>query len=184
MNDYITYEEQGTEKTSKPCPFCEETVIAGDAFCQHCGYPLKGTEEEQNTFRTERLLKEGKLVDIDTKVRTASIIMYVLAGLYLLFGIVTFPFVAEEDSPGAVLLINLIVSGLYAGLGYWCRAQPVPAIISGLILYAVVTVLNAVIDPSTLLKGIIIKIFIIAFLIKGLISAYEAQRIKKELHIV
>ncbi len=45
---------------------------------------------------------------------------------------------------------------------------------------AYLLVLNAYLDPSTIFKGILVKIIIIVFLIKGLNDAKEAQRMQDE----
>jgi len=41
-------------------------------------------------------------------------------------------------------------------------------------------VLNAIIDPVTIIKGLIMKIIIVGFLIKGLKAALEIEKMKKE----
>lgn len=183
MDEELIPETENQEITEAFCPSCKEPVGPGDAFCQSCGYPLKGSEDEQRSFSTDRLIKEDKLEEMEKKVRSASNTMYILAGLFVLFGIVYFGMADESDNRGVVLLINFIVAGIYVGLGYWSRLQPLPAILAGLILYTVVTILNAMSDPNMIWRGILVKILVFVFLIKGLTSAYQAQRIKKELNI-
>jgi hypothetical protein len=165
------------------CAYCSEPIEPGDAFCIHCGFPLQGTEEEQRSFRTGRMLKEDELDEMKRKVRSAYITIFALSGLFFLAGIYYFASLEPYQNPGAVLLVNWIVCFVYIGLGLWCRTQPVSAIISGLIFYAIITVLNAIESPSTLVSGIILKVIILGFLITGLNSAYKAQQIKKELQI-
>jgi len=55
--------------------------------------------------------------------------------------------------------------------------------VCALVLYGLFIVLNAVIDPTTIYKGIILKIVIIVTLIKGLNDAREAQQIQDQMGI-
>jgi predicted nucleic acid-binding Zn ribbon protein len=162
------------------CPVCSETVSANDAFCEYCGYPLKGSEEARNSFRHNRRMNETKLEDTERKIKTASLTLYILAGLSAIWGIIL---ASKSENPGAIILIDIILSSIYAGLGYWCRIQPIAAIICGLILYVTVSIINTSLDTLDW-KSVLISLLVIAFLGNGLYSAFEAERIKKELHIV
>lgn len=39
-----------TEQSEITCQCCKEKVNDADGFCQNCGFPLKGTTEEQGKF--------------------------------------------------------------------------------------------------------------------------------------
>jgi hypothetical protein len=82
-----------------------------------------------------------------------------------------------------VLTTNLVLAAIYLGLALWSKKQAVAAILSGLILFSVIQVVNMIVDPSTIVKGIIVKVAVIIYLIKGVQSAFDAQKIKKELNL-
>ncbi len=63
-------------------------------------------------------------------------------------------------------------------LGFWTKKKPYYAIIGALILYGLFIALNAVLDITTIYKGIIMKIIIISLLIKGLNDAKAAQELQ------
>jgi peptidoglycan/LPS O-acetylase OafA/YrhL len=63
-------------------------------------------------------------------------------------------------------------------LGFWTKKKPYYAIIGALILYGLFIALNAVLDVTTIYKGIIMKIIIISLLIKGLSDAKAAQELQ------
>jgi hypothetical protein len=60
-------------------------------------------------------------------------------------------------------------------LWLWARRAPLPAIACALALYLVVQVVSAVLDPSSIMKGIIVKLFAFAALYKGLKAALDAR---------
>jgi hypothetical protein len=77
--------------------------------------------------------------------------------------------------PNQLLIGNLILAGLMGVLWIWARRSPLPAIACALALFVVVQVVSGVLDPSTIYKGIIIKVFALAALGKGLKAALAAR---------
>lgn len=78
-----------------------------------------------------------------------------------------------------ISLWGIFIAGFIA-LGFWTKKKPYTAIVCALVLYAVFIILNAVLDVTTLYKGIIFKIFVVVSLIKGLSDAREAQQMKEQ----
>ena len=77
----------------------------------------------------------------------------------------------------------LILAILFLCLGGYSRKKPLACIICGLSLYVIVQILFLIADPLSLLRGIIFKIVIIGYLIKGIQSALELENFKKENNI-
>jgi uncharacterized membrane protein len=73
--------------------------------------------------------------------------------------------------PRSVLLVNLVLAAIMGGLAVWGATAPLPAVLVATATYAVVLVANAIVDPATIGQGIIVKIIIIAFLVKGIKAA-------------
>jgi hypothetical protein len=165
------------------CKCCSKVVNIEDQFCQACGFPLKGTEENQNTFIYTRGYKHLELQGLERKIKSAGTTLYVLAGFFLLFGLGYFFINAGTNTSSGVLITNAIVAIIFLLLGYWSKKKPVAAIISGMVLFILVQLLSIFEDPSNIYKGIIIKIIIIGYLIKGMKSAFEAERIRKQHNI-
>jgi uncharacterized Zn finger protein (UPF0148 family) len=95
--------------------------------------------------------------------------------------------IAEADAENQkaerlVMLIaglNILLGVIYLGLWVWAKARPLPATISALILFATVWVASAALDPAELIRGIIVKIVILVFLIKAVDSARKFQRMQE-----
>lgn len=86
--------------------------------------------------------------------------------------------IEKEKVQFFVLPIGLGV--VFVALYVWSRKSPVPAIGSALGLFVTVHALEAVIDPATLMRGIIFKVFCVAGLAKGLKSALEERTFSAE----
>ncbi|WP_214070466.1 zinc ribbon domain-containing protein [Mucilaginibacter sp. dw_454] len=165
------------------CAVCSKNVDINDSFCDNCGYPLKGSEMDQQTFVVTRNNHEIDLNESLKKVKMASNTLYWIAGATALFGIFSYFITDDPATKISLLIVNFILAAVYLGLGIWSKKKPFAGIVSGFSLYILVIILNTINDPATIAKGLFIKIIFIGYFIKGIKSALEAERIKKELNI-
>jgi putative Ca2+/H+ antiporter (TMEM165/GDT1 family) len=78
---------------------------------------------------------------------------------------------ALDWEPKGVLIVNFVLATIMAALAWWGRRAPLAAVLIATATYAVVIVTNAIADPTTIGQGVIVKIIIIAFLVKGIKAA-------------
>ena len=164
------------------CKCCFKKTDANDQFCQRCGFPLKGSEEEQKIFIYRRGFKEIELKNLQKKIKSAGTTLYVLAAYFFLFGLGFF-FINHDNTSSAVLIANGVAAIIFLLLGYWSMTKPVAAIVSGMLLFIIDQLIPVFDDPSRIFQGLLIKIIIIGYLIKGLQSAFEAEKIRKQHNI-
>lgn len=126
-------------------------------------------------MRNKQLIKESR-----DKIRTAKIIMYGLAALTFFTGV--YQGFWHDNFTG--LIINCILALIYLIMIAWTDKNPFAATVSVFVLYITINLLNAFLEPATLFSGVIVKIFIIASLIKGITSAKQAQDSLTELERV
>jgi len=126
--------------------------------------------------------EEFSLQGYDKHIRQARNAIFT-AAIILLINLVVLGFTVSDDYQ--YFWIDMIIWGLFilgfVGLGLWTKKKPYYAIIGALILYSAFIILNAVLDISTLWKGIILKIVIIVLLVKGLSDAKNAQEMKEQI---
>lgn len=159
------------------CESCSATCVAGQRFCTSCGFPIQGTEEEKGHFRTRISNAKYLLADANKKTRRAKTIILVLAGLSIFFGLVLG---FGSDDFGSMVTF-LFMGLLYLVLAYWCDRNPFGAILTAFIVYLTVHAVDFFLDPSSLAKGLILKIFFIAAFITGIRAAREAQQYHESL---
>ncbi|MEZ5988254.1 MAG: hypothetical protein R3F30_03875 [Planctomycetota bacterium] len=70
-----------------------------------------------------------------------------------------------------IYVVNFFLAAAMLGLYFWARGSPLPAFMTALGLYLAVIVLNAIVEPDSLYKGILIKVLIILALVKGIQAA-------------
>ncbi|WP_296378014.1 hypothetical protein [Winogradskyella sp.] len=160
------------ENTQPVCSICKTIVDAESIFCSSCGFPENGTDKDVAQFHAKNAMKKNQHMDADKKIKSARNTLYVMAGITIVFA--TIAFFVNQDS--ATLITSFILGVIYLLLGSWTSKKPLIAILLGLFLYLTTIIISAIVAPETIIKGIIFKIIIIAYLAKGV---YSASSIKK-----
>jgi len=162
------------------CDYCSETILEQDQICTNCGFPIKGSSEEQQKFFSLKGRVRHEVKELKTKIENAQITFYVLSVLFFLVGIISYFTVKDKELSLNVLIENLILCTIFLALGGWAKSKPVICILLGLIFYITSQIIGVVGGYTGPLKGILIKGVIVVVLFKGLVSALDAERIKKE----
>lgn len=131
------------------------------------------TPQEESVFNEADFSMKG----YDKHIRTARIILFIIAGLQLI-AIFLLPDMPEE---ARMISIGVYVffAAVFAGLAIWSKYKPFAALLTALIVYLAIYVVSGIIDPSYFIKGILIKIVIVIMLILGVRNAKEGEDLKK-----
>jgi hypothetical protein len=164
------------------CSSCYRPFVASDTYCNNCGFPFQGTKEEKDHHIANRTVKEIDLSDLNRSVESACNSLYWIAGINAVSAIFIF-FTAAPEDQFTLLIMNVILVGAFVAFGVLGKTKPITAMVSGLSLYVIIQILNLIADPTSIFKGIIFKVAIIIYLIKGIRAVLEADKIKKELNI-
>lgn len=164
--------ELGTEFTNK--------------FCPNCGYPVNDTPQEQKKFVGRLKVMRIELEEGFKKINRVRICMFIIAGLLLISGLIS-----TVDLSGAIqgILIGIFVmiAGIFVLLGFLVKKYPMPVCIIGLSLYGSIILLDAFASDNfalSLLKGLLLKIFIISSFIYGILAARQVKRLEADLGAV
>ena len=149
------------------CSLCKTEIELDSVFCGSCGFPENGTDQQVNIFHRRLSFNKNQKREADKKIKSARNTLYVLAGITILFS--TIQFFSHQDT--ATLITGYILGVIYILLGSWTSKKPLMAVLLGLLLYVTTIVISAIVEPQTIIKGIIFKIIIIAYLTKGVFSA-------------
>lgn len=77
-----------------------------------------------------------------------------------------------------LLVINIGLAGVYLGMWYWAKRNPLGATVTALLLFITVIVVNGALDPKSIPQGFLVKIFFTAALAKAIGAAQEERRLK------
>jgi hypothetical protein len=133
-------------------------------------------DKQDTIFNEEEFLNTG----YDKPVRQARNTLFVVAGIQFVFGLISI-YSMEDDVAVKWVTFGVVVfiSALFVGLALWTKKKPYTAILTGLIIYCLLLLIDLFYQPSSIIKGLIMKIIIIVYLVKGLSNAKETQQIQK-----
>ena len=123
----------------------------------------------------ENLSMEG----YDNPVKKARNILFAIAAIQLIGIYFAFEQYGMERTITLALAIGLAL--IFFFLGLWTKRKPYDAIITGIVVYSILIIGNAIFEPATILQGLIFKIVIFVLLITALSNAKEVQRWKDSL---
>lgn len=146
---------------------------------ENSNLPEETPEKNTETIFTE---EEFSTQAYDKHIRQARNAIFVAAGV-LTLGLIILGIQVPDYYE--YFWIDCIIWGAFIVgfilLGLWTKKKPYTAIVCALVLYGLFIILNAIADPTTIYKGIILKIVIIVSLVKGLNDAREAQQMRDQL---
>jgi ribosomal protein L37E len=160
-------------KDRSVCYHCkQEDLKVEDKFCHMCGFPQNGSEQEQRMFIINNRRKKSEIKEAKTMVTRGRNFLFIVAGLNML------SFIGGGTT---VLIIGLIISAVYLGLGVWASSKPFPALLTGLIFYITLNLFFGILDVSYLLSGLIWKIAVIGSLTFALYSVKDIEKLQQEI---
>lgn len=159
------------------CENCGGVNVATQKFCSKCSFPINGSEEEKKQFRIKLSGHKFLREEAEKELKRPRNIILILAGIVLVTGL--YQGFANDDF--VTMIVNLFISLLYLILAAWVKKNPFGAILTALIVYITINVINAFVDPASLFQGIILKVIFIGAFINGIRSAKDAQEHLSEL---
>lgn len=150
----------------------QEGLKVDERFCSKCGFPQNGSEEDQRMFIINNRRKKSEIREAKTMVTRGRNFLFIVAGLNILSFI---------GGGATVLIIGLIISSIYLGLGFWASSKPFPALLTGLIFYITLNLFFGILDVSYLLSGLIWKIAVIGALVFAMYSVKDIENLEQEI---
>ena len=178
------------------CSSCGKNIPIEDWFCTHCGNAIRRLSAAQ-----ERAIRNGP------RWVLAVSIMFLIFGTYAGHQqqleadkanaslsrfednqIWSIPVNGKSVTVGGlkaiiekevlfIYAVNYFLAVVMFVLFLWGRRSPFPALITALCVYLAVIVLNGIVEPSSLFKGVLVKILVIMALSAGIKAALVGRRV-------
>lgn len=142
------------------CPKCQTRNHGTASFCESCGKDLSRMREADDAIE-QTLLKDAR-----KGVWALGIVAVLQAGAALIYGPEVWTLWA--------------IAGLFAALAVWAMRAPLIASAIGLVVFVLLHVLEAVADPTSIYKGILMKVIVVAVLVGAIRTALKHREFRQE----
>lgn len=143
------------------CWKCGREAKLSVAFCESCGARLKAdlaVDAAVPGLTAAGVHKAGRDA---AKALLAVAVLQVVFGAVMIYGTNTLP-----PTP-PVFFTVFGIGAAFFGLFLWARRNPFPAAVVGLVLFVSVHLFEAVMDPHSLYRGLIMKAIVIVVLARA-----------------
>jgi hypothetical protein len=139
--------------------------------------PAKETpmSNEQKANIGKKIVWESDLKTAEGNIKKAK---YTLLGIGVLYFIFTILSMLSSNIIGGILAA--IVGGLFIFLSFRVDKTPKISIAIGLGVIILFYLVDLILDPASITKGLFIKVLVVTALVYGLVSAINAEKIKKK----
>lgn len=155
------------------CPHCNAPNESTAQFCTSCGKALPSAAPSgprivsEKEFATSRTGQTLQLDEMKKQAKTAFRTLLTISILQLIGGggLMALSFIAPSDpsiDPAALRIVAacvLVLAMVFLGLAFWSRKSPLPAAITGLVLYASLVLAGVVLNPGQV-SGLFIPVII------------------------
>jgi hypothetical protein len=150
------------------CQRCGTTSPAGHTFCDSCGSSLNDYSPEIEALYLPKLKKaRGWILAVGILYGVSGLILSAVMRRKL-----------GDELAGFVLMTNLALMAIHIGLWAWAKRAPFAAAVVALVLYITVHLAEAVSDPSSIARGLLIKIIFLSALIQAIKAGLEIRRLQ------
>jgi len=178
---------------SSPCPHCSAVNPNEASFCAACGKALPGLAPSAPKFvdaNDQAATRAGRSLqaeELRKALKKATGALLAVAILQCLFGVLLIwlgPMMLGGGDgggmPPAVFIAVFSIAAIFFGLYLWARRNPLPAAICGLVVFVTVHLLDALADPTAIVRGIFIKIIIILVLARAISAGARYRKLQRE----
>lgn len=130
---------------------------------------------EQKASIGKKIVWESDLKTAEANIKKAK---YTLLGIGILYLIFTILSALSSNIIGGILAA--IVGGLFIFLSFRVDKKPKISIATGLGVIILFYLLDLILDPASITRGLFIKVLVVTALVYGLIGAINAEKTKKK----
>ena len=116
-------------------------------------------------------------------LKNARIWLYVVSGFHLVFAIINYFTLKDQDEQMALMAsgIYVAIAAIFFALALWSYKKPTVSFLVALILYIAFIIGFALLDPANLVRGVIIRILVIVALFKGYTNAKQVEKLRESM---
>lgn len=151
------------------CSSCGADVPEGERFCGACGY---------DTHKDDHIATV-----LEPKLQQARGWILAVGIIYVVSAVLQVTILSDrmrDDDVMFILVLNGCLCLVHLGLWWWARSAPFAAAVVALVLFVTLQLVEVALDPSSIGRGIIIKVLFLFALVQAVRAGVEVQRLRRD----
>ena len=149
------------------CPACKKSYEVKPNNCAKCSFPFEGSDKEKSVFLGKLIMQKSVIADEKRRIKIARVILWIIGVMNI---------AATVIMSGKVTYVGI----LFIVAGFLTYKLPLIATLIPFIVLIVTEIALALINPSNLLNGLLLKMVYYVGLSYALAGIIKAQRIKNK----
>lgn len=116
---------------------------------------------------------------LDKLAKHAGAVLVLLAAVQLIGGAILY--IAGGLTEPVAMVSTFGLGVIFGALAIWARKDPLMAVLVGLAFWVAIHGIGAIIEPSTLFNGLIVKAIVIVMFVNGISTGMTYNRMKHTL---
>lgn len=160
------------------CPVCATAKHPDASECTFCSYPFEGTDKEQGRFRGEVIVFGTKVEKLQKQMIWAQVIL----GLLCIFGLIVAYSISMElgEFEALVFAITALPSMIFGVCAVLLKKNPLLYSRIAFFFYLGFNILDGILEPATIINGILWKAVIITVLVGIMSTASDVMKKAKQ----
>lgn len=162
---------------TQKCPHCHQNALILEKKCTNCGYPIEGSEEDQQFFLSKTKDIKKRVEETQSYVKWAVGLLYFIGMLYI-FIFLRLNLPLKTKLSGVLLGVPYFALGIIAS-----KYKPWAIFLVALVFYLFTEfiLVNWIYLPISLFSQIWAKLIVVGMLVIGSAAAYYSDTLKKKL---
>jgi hypothetical protein len=183
--------QQSPQRESNICRKCGKEATDDQVYCSNCGDPLNGGLKKESPSSPRDLVSSDE-EEQRRLIKEARISIMVVVVVIIISSLLRWLQLESELSKIAPMLVDqdavdmarvsivgdFLLSAFFIFLFFLAKSSPFGATLTGFIVFITIIIVSAVIEPKSLIMGILLKILIIAVLVNGLRAGIGYKKIR------
>ncbi len=137
------------------------------------------TESDLQPSESSILADQLNLEESNKKIRNARGWLFVVSAMQFIVGIIEYATIDDKSFALIAFAIDASVAAVFLVLALTTKRKPYLSLVIALIAYIVFVIILCTLDPANIAKGILVKVFFVIALVKGIKAAKEAEALRK-----
>jgi hypothetical protein len=160
----------------KKCICCKNEVLENSTNCKFCDFPFSGSDEEKSKHIGRFIVNKRVISDSEDSLEKNQYLLYIISAITFISAIIFFNKIEGFYFETVLSFFNGFVIFF---CGFFLKRKPTVLTIIPLVLILSMYLLNYLIDPNTLFKGIAFKLIIITSLVYNIFLIQKSNSFKK-----